>query len=275
MSGTDPSGYKSESVKVTDETEFFQDADGNQYVSAGDGSGDLVKAETVTTTSSNGSQLSMSFGNNGKLTGFTLSDSTGSVQGTEIGSQQQKLEYTPSDDGGIYPDSDGPPQFNGSEVVENGAGGTVVVAGAHEGEHVFANEPKIVVESTLLDDRTVVEQRFVPIGTSLPQTLIVSNVRSPKWLDVIDVIFGNLLYNQYETTIYSVREEFFLEQTGTVRSDSGSLGFTVLMRRPLGERIRKLVSTRKVRDESIGLAGVLATDGSRIVSPQCLPYSDC
>lgn len=57
LSGIDPSGYSAEeevddkvTVELTKDTEVFTDKDGNKYVSAGDGTDDLVKVETVTAT---------------------------------------------------------------------------------------------------------------------------------------------------------------------------------------------------------------------------------
>lgn len=83
LAGTDPSGYKpeEETVTVDKDTTAYKDDDGNVYVSAGDGSGDMIKVDSisVTTSSENGSSTTTStFGEGGKVT---------EVSTTNIGSQ--------------------------------------------------------------------------------------------------------------------------------------------------------------------------------------------
>lgn len=102
LSGTDPTGYapEKETIEVSKDTQVFTDSDGNNYVDAGDGSGDMIKVESVSGKASNGNQVSISFGDNGKMTSYTASNSAGSLSISDIGSQQQVTTFTPKDNSG-------------------------------------------------------------------------------------------------------------------------------------------------------------------------------
>ena len=80
LAGTDPSGYspEKETIEVTADTKVYQDSQGNNYVDAGDGSGDMIKVDSVKATHSNGSTKTVNFGTGGNVT---------SVATTELGSQ--------------------------------------------------------------------------------------------------------------------------------------------------------------------------------------------
>ncbi|WP_232056600.1 hypothetical protein [Pseudoalteromonas sp. A25] len=81
LAGVDPSGYeaeKKETVEVAADAEVQQDTDGNYYVSAGDGSGELIQIDSVKGTTSNGSSRTVNLGAGGKVE---------SVEIVDIGSQ--------------------------------------------------------------------------------------------------------------------------------------------------------------------------------------------
>jgi hypothetical protein len=78
LSFTDPSGYSAETVEVDKDAQVYKDSDGNNYVDAGDGSGDMIKVDSVKGTYSNGATKTVSFSSGGRAT---------SVATTEIGSQ--------------------------------------------------------------------------------------------------------------------------------------------------------------------------------------------
>ncbi len=82
LSGTDPTGYspEKETIEVTKDTEVLQDKDGNNYVSAGDGSGDLIKVDSISVTNSNGATTSYSFSDGGNLASMNTTDINGQQQ---------------------------------------------------------------------------------------------------------------------------------------------------------------------------------------------------
>jgi hypothetical protein len=95
LAGTDPTGYTSEkeTIEVTKDTQVMKGKDGNNYVSAGDGSGDLIKIDSVSTTSG-GNTTTASFGDNGKVSSMSASNSAGTLNVTDIGSHQQVATFT-------------------------------------------------------------------------------------------------------------------------------------------------------------------------------------
>jgi len=82
LSGTDPTGYapEKETIEVDKDTQVYTDSDGNNYVDAGDGSGDMIKVDSISVTKSNGSSTSYSFSEGGNLA---------SISTTDVGGQQQ------------------------------------------------------------------------------------------------------------------------------------------------------------------------------------------
>lgn len=106
LAGTDPSGYspEKETVEITSETEFFKDGDGNQYVSAGDGSGDLISVDSVKRSGSVSSggittSYSVTTNSNGSFSGSISSTQGSSVTNTvfagDIGSQNSLSKDDP------------------------------------------------------------------------------------------------------------------------------------------------------------------------------------
>jgi RHS repeat-associated protein len=106
LAGTDPSGYspEKETVEITSETEFFEDGDGNQFVSAGDGSGDLISVDSVTRSGSVSSggittSYSVTTNSNGSFSGSISSTQGSSVTNTvfagDIGSQSSLSKDDP------------------------------------------------------------------------------------------------------------------------------------------------------------------------------------
>ena len=118
LSGADPTGYigNSETVDVTEDTQGYEDKDGNKYVTAGDGSGDLIKVESVTVTKSNGSSSTASYGAGGNITGGSVTSGGVTSGYTEIGSQ----EHIAKNNGNPNPDlapNEGLNSFDGSETA--------------------------------------------------------------------------------------------------------------------------------------------------------------
>ena len=75
---TDPTGYRAdedvETVEVNKDAQVYEDANGNQYVDAGDGSGDVIQINSIEVTKSNGSTTNYSFSNGGKLSNVSTTD---------------------------------------------------------------------------------------------------------------------------------------------------------------------------------------------------------
>jgi RHS repeat-associated protein len=71
---TDPSGYATETLEIDEKTQIFEDSDGNRFVSAGDGSGDFIQIESLSVTSSNGTETTYSFSDGGQLASASLAD---------------------------------------------------------------------------------------------------------------------------------------------------------------------------------------------------------
>nr|WP_105173578.1 RHS repeat-associated core domain-containing protein [Pseudoalteromonas sp. T1lg122] len=99
LAGTDPTGYapEKETIEVTKDTQVFKDKDGNNYVDAGDGSGDLIKVDSIS-TSSGGNTVTANFGGNGTITSMSASNSAGTLSITDIGGEQQKATFQSSRD---------------------------------------------------------------------------------------------------------------------------------------------------------------------------------
>ncbi len=96
LSGTDPSGYapEQETIEVDANTQVYQDGDGNNYVSAGDGSGDLIKVDSISGKNSSGNDVSISFGDNGQITDYSSSNSSGTLSITDIGGENEKAVFS-------------------------------------------------------------------------------------------------------------------------------------------------------------------------------------
>ena len=63
LAGTDPTGYKSETVEMKDDDKLIKMDDGNTYLDQGGDS--LIKVDSVTATSSNGSSTTVNMGSSG------------------------------------------------------------------------------------------------------------------------------------------------------------------------------------------------------------------
>jgi len=87
LSGTDPTGYapEQETIEVDKDTQVYTDSDGNNYVDAGDGSGDMIKVDSISVTKSNGSSTSYSFSEGGNLASISTADIGGQQQIAMIG----------------------------------------------------------------------------------------------------------------------------------------------------------------------------------------------
>ncbi|MCY7297496.1 RHS repeat domain-containing protein, partial [Alteromonas sp. a30] len=111
MSGTDPTGYEScpqgqecasvspqgtETLEVNSDTQVYTDSDGNHYVDAGDGSGDLIKVDSVS-GKVGGVQVTKNFGDNGIVTSISATNSSGTLSVTDIGSENQKPSFIAAD----------------------------------------------------------------------------------------------------------------------------------------------------------------------------------
>ncbi len=98
LAGTDPTGYEpeKETIEVSKGAQVFSDADGNKYVSAGDRSGDYIKVDSISSTSGN-TQITQNFGDNGQIISFSATNSAGTLNVTDLGSQQQVATFTASD----------------------------------------------------------------------------------------------------------------------------------------------------------------------------------
>ncbi|WP_421131755.1 SpvB/TcaC N-terminal domain-containing protein [Alteromonas sp. A079] len=125
MAGLDPSGYdpELETVEVSADAQVYTDSDGNNYVDAGDGSGDVIKIDSISVSKSNGSTTNYSFSSGGSLASMSTTEigSPGNVaQSGGSGNQNGRVErqtdgsvLTPDKDQGITGvDDDGVPSFD-------------------------------------------------------------------------------------------------------------------------------------------------------------------
>lgn len=125
LAGTDPTDYEpeKETIEVSKDAQVFKDADGNNYVSAGDGSGDFIKVDSVS-GNSGGTQITQSFGDNGQVSSFSATNSAGTLSVSDIGSQQQVATFTsdPSNSGGAAKIPEGDETRTSDNDTDNSAG---------------------------------------------------------------------------------------------------------------------------------------------------------
>lgn len=102
LAGTDPTGYdpEKETIEVSKDAQVFTDADGNNYIDAGDGSGDLIKVDSVSGTNSQGANVTVGFGDNGAVSNYSSSQNGVNVSITDIGSQSQTAQVSFDSGGG-------------------------------------------------------------------------------------------------------------------------------------------------------------------------------
>ena len=97
MSGVDPTGYDpdKETIEVSKNAQVYEDADGNNYVEAGDGSGDMIKVDSITATKPGGTTVTANF-DNGSVSSMSATKGAATFSVTDIGSQSQtsKLSYS-------------------------------------------------------------------------------------------------------------------------------------------------------------------------------------
>ncbi|WP_256209459.1 RHS repeat-associated core domain-containing protein [Pseudidiomarina donghaiensis] len=101
LAGIDPTGYdpEKETIEVSADSQVYSDSDGNKYVSAGDGSGDYIKVDSISSTKSNGTTVTANF-DNGSVTSMSATKGNATVSVTDIGSQQQTATLSFQDQGG-------------------------------------------------------------------------------------------------------------------------------------------------------------------------------